>query len=61
MLSYLFKRLKEPSTYAGLALTGSFLQGLPTVLAGAATVPQLVVGIVGLLAVILPEHKATPQ
>lgn len=54
-LTAIANRFKEPSTYAGLAALASVF-GAPAGLLD--SVGQLVVGLVGLLAVVLPERGA---
>jgi hypothetical protein len=49
------QRLKEPSTWAGLAALGVLLGGDPV---KADAVQQVGVALAGLLAVFLPESKA---
>jgi len=57
MLTYLFNRAKEPSTMAGLGVAGYVLYHAPTVLAAATTPGTAVIGLLGLLAAVLPESK----
>lgn len=49
------QRLKEPSTWAGMAALGVLLGGDPV---KADAIQQAGVALAGLLAVFLPEHKA---
>lgn len=55
MLSYLFNRLKEPSTMAGLSMVGYVATHAPSILAAATTPQTAVIGLLGLLAALLPE------
>lgn len=58
MLTYLFNRLKEPSTMAGLAAIAYVAQHAPSVIAAATNPGQLVMGGLGILAVLMQEGGA---
>jgi hypothetical protein len=55
MLKCVFNRLKEPSTYAGLAMIAAVAERLPAAIHGAASPAALVAAIFGVLAVVLGE------
>ena len=59
MLSYLFNRLKEPSTMAGLGMIGYVATHAPSILAAATTPQSAVIGLLGLLATLLPEGASS--
>jgi hypothetical protein len=59
MLAFLLQRLKEPSTYAGLAglLAAAGIHVPDATLAAAVSAA---VAVAGLAAAVLPEHKGPP-
>lgn len=54
MRAALLRRLKEPSTYAGLGVLGSIF-GLKELTA--LTTPEVIGAVGAILAMLLPEHK----
>lgn len=58
-MNYLFSRLKEPSTMAGLGILGYVLLHAPSILAAATTPTSAVLGFLGLLAAVIPEGQVT--
>ncbi len=57
-MQYLITRLREPSTYAGIATLLTGLSFIPNAMAWANEVELIGAAISGLLAIILPEVKA---
>jgi hypothetical protein len=57
-MNALFARLTEPSTWAGLSAL-AVLFGLPVAPNTIGLVQQAVVGVAGVVAVLLPEKKAS--
>jgi hypothetical protein len=58
IMNYLFNRLKEPSTYAGLAILASVAGHLPSLIAAASNPVQLAIGVCGLIAIAIKENKS---